>query len=255
MSKHRIKNMSVSSRWLINTAQCTQGWILDAFCRIEHTLHWFVLLMSNNGGNTSSSFSLGTPWTLGALGFPWCPLASGYPGHPNVPCIISACTPTARSSRTSRQHFPFGPPAAGQGPELLTSPSNIRLWLAIAAPLFPGRQVPPPLDVLKRVGGWWGSIWRGGGQAWQKGRFWGNSKLNVLLGLSWLPLGNSRLLAFRNAAFHGCLHTTKRQMHTLPWSEEEPRYRSTTADAFFCCCLRSQKKWCHVNDIQFRACS
>lgn len=151
MSKHRIKNMSVIW-WLINTAQCTQGWILDVFCRIKHTLHWSVLLMSNNGGNTSSSFSLGTPWTLGALGFPWCPLASGYPGHPNVPCIISACTPTARLSQTSRQHFPFGPPAAGQGPELLTSPSNIRLWLPIAAPLFPGRQVPPPLDVLKSWG-------------------------------------------------------------------------------------------------------
>lgn len=84
------------------------------------------------------------------------------PGHPNVPCIISVCIPNAHFSHVTATFPLWVPPAAGQGPELLTSQSNIRLWLPIAAPLFPGRQVPPPLDVLKRVGGWRGSIWRRG---------------------------------------------------------------------------------------------
>lgn len=48
----------------------------------------------------------------------------------------------------------WSPPAASQGPELLTRLSNIRPCVPTATPLFPGQRDPPPGAFKESKGGW-----------------------------------------------------------------------------------------------------
>lgn len=147
------KHLNVAYRYLIIESE----WNHD---QDSHTVHHCVTYGSNYSEITFLPFLIGTPWN--SLKDPWGSpdhtlKSTGLWDHFKAHCIIPRGNSSARNTNILLAYLKLGtfrhprnivlewsPPAAGQGPELLTRLSNICLWLSIATLLFPGQRVPPP---------------------------------------------------------------------------------------------------------------